>query len=132
MYNNTNILFTKYDVASNSYVSYLINTDSSNYISILKDEWLQELNNNDSLLVKESEAGTEFYYKPEDLIKVTAILQRWIDTGISMEVPMDLQTTNIKVVSDTILDLFFKNELKAVYYSLTVDTSDKGCTSCAN
>ena len=79
MYNNTNILFTKYDVASNSYVSYLINTDSSNYISILKDEWLQELNANNSLLVKESETGTEFYYKPEVLKRIKDINSELMD-----------------------------------------------------
>lgn len=79
MYNNTNILFTKYDVLSNSYVSYLINTDSSNYISILKDEWLQELNTNNSLLVKESDAGTEFYYKPEVLKRIKDINSELMD-----------------------------------------------------
>ena len=79
MYNNTNILFTKYDVASNSYVSYLINTDSSNYISILKEEWLQELNTNNSLLVKESDTGTEFYYKPEVLKRIKDINSELMD-----------------------------------------------------
>ena len=79
MYNNTNILFTKYDVASNSYISYLINTDSSNYISILKDEWLQELNANNSLLVKESDTGTEFYYKPEVLKRIKDINSELMD-----------------------------------------------------
>lgn len=75
---------------------------------------------------------TKFQYRPEDLIKFTQVIQRWIDTGISMEVPINPELTDIKKISDAILDGFISGELKAVYYSLTIDTKSKGCTDCAN
>jgi len=77
-------------------------------------------------------------YKPkhqipaEDIVKMTRHLQRWVDTGISMELFINPEITNIKKISDNILDGFKNKELKAVYYSLTIDGKKVGCTDCAN
>jgi ribonucleoside-diphosphate reductase alpha chain len=75
----------------------------------------------------------KYQYAAHKMIKVTAILQRWIDTGISMEVFINPESTNIKLISDAILEGFTDEELKAVYYSLSIDAKkDPGCTDCAN
>jgi len=75
---------------------------------------------------------TKFQYKTEDLIRFTRRCQRWVDTGMSMECPINTELTNIKKISDEILDGFSKKELKCVYYSLTVDGKNSACTDCAN
>jgi len=75
----------------------------------------------------------KFQYGAHVLIRATRRLQRWIDTGISMEVLINPELTTIKQISDEIIDGFDKKELKAVYYSLTIDgKKDDGCTDCAN
>lgn len=75
----------------------------------------------------------KFQYGAHELIKATRSVQRWIDTGVSMEVLINPALTDIKQVSDMILEGFETEELKAVYYSLTIDgTKESGCTDCAN
>ena len=75
----------------------------------------------------------KFNYAAEDMLKVVRRLQRWVDTGISSEVYINPELTNIKKISDEILDGFDKKELKAIYYSLTIDHKEReGCTDCAN
>lgn len=75
----------------------------------------------------------KFNYAAEDMLKVVRRLQRWVDTGISSEVYINPELTTIKKISDEILDGFDKKELKAVYYSLTIDHKEReGCTDCAN
>jgi hypothetical protein len=49
-----------------------------------------------------------------------------------MEVPINTELANMKEMSDSFLDGFIKGELKAVYYSVTVDGTKLGCTDCAN
>lgn len=64
MYNNTVFLHTKYDPKSESYVSYLINTDSSNYANIIKNNWITNFNTlNNTLIV---DANTD---NPKKLLK---------------------------------------------------------------
>jgi len=81
---------------------------------------------------------TKFQYKPSDIIKYTRILQRWVDTGISMEININPVLTSIKEISDAILEGFKTKELKAVYYSLTINPDKPNndepaiCTDCAN
>jgi hypothetical protein len=48
-----------------------------------------------------------------------------------MEVPINPELTSIKKISDAIIDGFRKGELKAVYYSLSVD-GNTVCENCAN
>ena len=75
----------------------------------------------------------KFDFPAENIIKVSRRLQKWIDTGISMEVAINPRLTNIKKISDEILDGFDKKEIKAVYYSLTVDGQhESACVSCSN
>lgn len=75
---------------------------------------------------------SKFNYKPEVLINVTKELQRWIDTGISMEVAINTNIANMKAISDAILSGFKNKELKAVYYSLSINGEKAGCSDCAN
>ena len=76
---------------------------------------------------------TKFQYRTEDIILFTSRIQKWVDTGISMELTINPDMSpSIKSISDTILKAFLEKLLKAVYYSLTVDGSAHICTDCAN
>lgn len=77
---------------------------------------------------------TKFQYRTEDIIKFTRRIQRWVDTGISMELTINPDMSpSIKGISDEIVDGFLSKELKAVYYSLTIDGKDGyKCESCSN
>jgi len=74
----------------------------------------------------------KFQYPAHKLIKATKYIQRWVDTGISMEVPINPDLSKINEISDEIIDGFRKHELKAVYYCLSVDGDKSGCVDCAN
>lgn len=75
----------------------------------------------------------KYQYSAHHMVEVTKRLQRWIDTGISMEVYINPENTNIKLLSDAFLDGFLSDELKAVYYSLSIDAKkSEGCLDCAN
>ena len=74
----------------------------------------------------------KFQYSAHVLIKATRSLQRWIDTGISMKVPINPEMSKINEISDEIIDGFRSHELKAVYYCLAIDGIKDGCTDCAN
>ena len=76
---------------------------------------------------------TKFQYHPKAIIEFTRKIQRWIDTGISMEININPDICKINEISKAILDGFKSKELKAVYYSLTIGKDKKsGCTDCAN
>ena len=76
---------------------------------------------------------TKFQYNPVDIIKFTKRIQTWIDTGISMEININPMLVKINKISDALLEGFIDGDLKAVYYSLTIDNKrDSGCTDCAN
>ena len=77
---------------------------------------------------------TKWQYTPEEIIKYVRSIQKWVDTGISMEVNINPELTNIKKISDAIIDGFLSKELKTVYYSMTIGDKkrDSGCTDCAN
>ena len=75
----------------------------------------------------------KFQYGAHSMINVTRRIQKWTDTGVSMEVNINPELTTIKLISDAILDGFKKKELKAVYYSLTIDgKKETNCTDCSN
>lgn len=75
----------------------------------------------------------KFQYSAHKMIEATQRIQKWTDTGVSMEVNINPALTNIKLISDAILNGFKNKTLKAVYYSLTIDgKKDDGCTDCAN
>jgi len=77
---------------------------------------------------------TKFQYHPSDIIKCTDKWQKWVDTGMSMEININPTICKINEISDTIVDRMLNGDLKTVYYSLTIDgkTGDSGCQSCAN
>ena len=75
---------------------------------------------------------TKFQYKASDIIKFTRVLQRWVDTGISMEVAINVDLCGIADISKEILEGFDRKELKTVYYSITIDGKKENCEGCAN
>jgi ribonucleoside-diphosphate reductase alpha chain len=95
-----------------------------------------------------------FWYYPENktidqkkVIEAVAIMQQWIDTGISMELLFNLnqgvyfaeepeKAIKAKDIFDTLI-LAWEKGCKAVYYIRTVQKdnfkeSDDGCVACAN
>lgn len=95
-----------------------------------------------------------FWFYPENksidqrqIVKAVATMQKWIDTGISMELIFNLnagvyfpdepeRSLKAKDIFDTLL-LAWKSGCKAIYYIRTVQRDDfketsEGCTSCAN
>ena len=77
---------------------------------------------------------TKFQYNPVDIVKFTRKIQKWIDTGISMEMNINPELfPNIAPLSKEITDGFISGELKAVYYSITPGKSkNDGCLDCKN
>lgn len=76
---------------------------------------------------------TKFQYKTEDIIKFTRRIQRWVDTGISMELTINPELSpDISLIGNEILQGFKTKELKAVYYSITIGRDNNKCESCAN
>lgn len=72
----------------------------------------------------------------EKIIRMTTQIQKWVDTGLSMELIINPEVTNIKNISDALLESFEKG-LKTVYYSRTIQknndsSKEVGCVSCAN
>lgn len=74
---------------------------------------------------------TKFQYKATDIIKFTQRLQKWVDTGMSMEVPINVANCTIGEISKEIRKGFREKKLKTVYYSLTID-NEAACEGCAN
>lgn len=79
-----------------------------------------------------------FTVPTENIIRLTTRLQYWIDTGMSMELVINPEITNMKKISDALLESF-ANGLKTVYYSRTLDMNNTNkkdnsapCSSCAN
>ncbi|HAO13363.1 MAG TPA: ribonucleotide reductase large subunit, partial [Planktothrix sp. UBA8407] len=95
-----------------------------------------------------------FWFYPENkslnqkiVVKAVAIVQQWIDTGISMELMFNLnegvyfpdepdRTIKAKDIFDTLI-LAWQLGCKAVYYVRTVQRdsfkeADDGCVACAN
>jgi len=72
-----------------------------------------------------------------DVIRITSIIQKWIDTGISMELVYNLNSDiTAKDIFENII-FAWKSECKAIYYTRTIqkDGSEKSkeeCVSCAN
>lgn len=95
-----------------------------------------------------------FWFYPENktldqqkVVKAVAVMQQWVDTGISMELLFNLnqgiyfpdepeRSITAKDIFDTLV-LAWQSGCKAVYYVRTVQKddfkeSDGGCTACAN
>ena len=78
-----------------------------------------------------------WYYKEytnipvKTIIELTNKLHKWVDTGLSLETIISPEKDNIKDISGALLNGFSEN-LKALYYSRTLDRSSVSCVSCAN
>ncbi|MBR8830538.1 MAG: Ribonucleoside-diphosphate reductase 1 subunit alpha [Chroococcopsis gigantea SAG 12.99] len=95
-----------------------------------------------------------FWFYPENknldqkkVVKATAVIQQWIDTGISMELLFNLnagvyepqnlgKSLSAKDIYDTLI-LAWQEGCKAIYYIRTVQKDDfkdgeEGCSACAN
>ena len=78
-----------------------------------------------------------WYYKEytnipvKTIIELTNKLHKWVDTGLSLETIISPEKDSIKDISDALLEGFSDN-LKALYYSRTLDRSSVSCVSCAN
>ncbi len=78
---------------------------------------------------------------PFTVVKAVAAMQRWVDTGISMELLFNLNDPeiNAKTIYDSIV-LAWREDIKAIYYIRTVQKSleqpniirQGDCESCAN
>ncbi len=76
---------------------------------------------------------TRTQYRAEDIIKFTRYIQRFIDTGVSMELNLNPNLSTIDSIAEEIIDGFLSGELKAVYYNTTpTDREKQECTDCAN
>lgn len=98
--------------------------------------------------------GDRFWYYAENkslpqdtVIKAVATIQKWIDTGISMELVFNLnagvyfpdepeRSLKAKDIFDTLM-LAWESDCKAIYYIRTVQKdaykdATEGCISCAN
>jgi len=71
---------------------------------------------------------TRYQYDPVDIVTFTKHLQDFIDTGISMEINIDIETTDIFKLSEAFLNGFKEGRLKGVYYN----SSAVVCSDCAN
>ena len=82
---------------------------------------------NPDLYMTQTETPSSF------VIEATAAMQKWVDSGFSMELhlPGGSSWAGNKVFSD---DKFLAYELgvKAIYYIRTSEPSTSGCTSCSN
>lgn len=74
----------------------------------------------------------KYQYPAHKMIEATFRVQKWVDTGVSMEVFINPDLTSFKDISDTILFGFKTRQLKGVYYSVTIDAKKEGCTDCEN
>jgi len=72
---------------------------------------------------------TKFQYHPRVVINATSRMQKWIDTGLSMEMNITPEGCKINEVSDALIDAFLYGDLKTVYYSMTIEG---GCSDCGN
>jgi ribonucleoside-diphosphate reductase alpha chain len=72
---------------------------------------------------------TKFQYHPKAIINATSVIQKWVDTGLSMELNISPEICKINEISDAIIEGFLDGDLKTVYYSMTVDGA---CTDCGN
>ena len=127
------------------------NTSTSNLMgcsaSILPifSKFHMEKNSNGSVPIFPPYLKTGFWYYKENkhidqkkVVQVVSNMQKWIDTGISMELLYNLSEGDIsaKDIYDTII-LAWEKGCKAIYYTRTiqkgVESNEKeACVSCAN
>lgn len=131
-----------FSIAPNTSTSVLVGASAS-YLPIYSKFNYESMANLSVPIIPKFIKSRFWYYNEsftvptENIIKGTTKIQKWIDTGISMELIINPEITSIKKISDALLEAFNEG-LKTVYYSRTLDLSntnekeEKGCVSCAN
>ena len=117
--------------------SSLLCASSASYLPIFSKFSYETLDKMNVPIVPKFLSERFWYYKEytnipvKTIIELTNKLHKWVDTGLSMEVVISPEKDNIKDISDALLNGFSDN-LKALYYSRTIDRSSVSCVSCAN
>ena len=117
--------------------SSLLCASSASYLPIFSKFSYETLDKMNVPIVPKFLSERFWYYKEytnipvKTIIELTNKLHKWVDTGLSMEVVISPEKDSIKDISDALLEGFSDN-LKALYYSRTIDRSSVSCVSCAN
>ena len=118
--------------------SSLLCASSASYLPIFSKFSYETLDKMNVPVVPKFLSERFWYYKEYTNIPVKAIIEltnklhKWVDTGLSLETIISPEKDSIKEISDALLDGFSDN-LKALYYSRTIDRQySSGCSSCAN
>lgn len=88
-----------------------------------------------SRFLKENPIGymkTQSQHSPKEIIDAVSEMQKWTDTGISMELMLDQNKENFKAkdLYDAIHYAFDKN-LKTIYYIRSVKEREDDCVACS-
>lgn len=118
--------------------SSLLCASSASYLPIFSKFSYETLDKMNVPVVPKFLSERFWYYKEytnipvKTIIELTNKLHKWVDTGLSLETIISPEKDSIKDISDALLEGFSDN-LKALYYSRTIDKqSSSGCSSCAN
>ena len=118
--------------------SSLLCASSASYLPIFSKFSYETLDKMNVPVVPKFLSERFWYYKEytnipvKTIIELTNKLHKWVDTGLSLETIISPEKDSIKEISDVLLDGFSDN-LKALYYSRTIDKQySSGCSSCAN
>ena len=118
--------------------SSLLCASSASYLPIFSKFSYETLDKMNVPVVPKFLSERFWYYKEytnipvKTIIELTNKLHKWVDTGLSLETIISPEKDSIKDISDSLLEGFSDN-LKALYYSRTIDKqSSSGCSSCAN
>lgn len=117
--------------------SSLLCASSASYLPIFSKFSYETLDKMNVPVVPKHLSERFWYYKEysnipvKTIIELTNKLHKWVDTGISLETIISPEKDNIKDISDALLNGFSDN-LKALYYSRTLDRSSVSCVSCSN
>lgn len=118
--------------------SSLLCASSASYLPIFSKFSYETLDKMNVPVVPKFLSERFWYYKEytnipvKTIIELTNKLHKWVDTGLSLETIISPEKDSIKEISDALLDGFSDN-LKALYYSRTIDKQySSGCSSCAN
>lgn len=117
--------------------SSLLCASSASYLPIFSKFSYETLDKMNVPVVPKFLSERFWYYKEysnipvKTIIELTNKLHKWVDTGLSLETIISPEKDSIKDISDALLNGFSEN-LKALYYSRTIDRSSVSCASCAN
>lgn len=133
-------------IAPNSSTSVLLNSSAS-YLPVFNKFYFESMNKMNIPVAPKFIKNRFWFYNEgftvptEKIVKLTSKIQKWVDCGISMELIINPSLTNIKKISDSIIE-GFNEGLKTVYYSRTIEIDENGnksengkeigCVSCAN